>query len=60
VVVENFRPGVMDRLGLGFEMLKQVNPQLVYCAISGCGQNGPSAILQPMIKSCKDFPEPCP
>jgi formyl-CoA transferase len=41
VVVENFRPGVMDRLGLGFEMLKQVNPQLVYCAISGYGQNGP-------------------
>ena len=35
VVVENFRPRVMDRLGLGFEMLKQVNPQLVYCAISG-------------------------
>ena len=41
VVVENFRPGVMDRLGLGFEMLRQVNPQLVYCAISGYGQNGP-------------------
>lgn len=41
VVVENFRPGVMDRLGLGYEALKQVNPKLVYCAISGFGQSGP-------------------
>ena len=41
VVVENFRPGVMDRLGVGFDVLKQDNPKLVYCAISGFGQNGP-------------------
>ena len=41
VVVENFRPGVMERLGLGFEKLKEINPSLVYCAISGFGQNGP-------------------
>lgn len=41
VVVENFRPGVMDRLGLGFEALKEDNPQLIYCAISGFGQDGP-------------------
>ena len=41
VVVENFRPGVMERLGLGFERLKEVSPSLVYCAISGFGQNGP-------------------
>jgi len=41
VLVENFRPGVMDRLGLGFEVLKEENPNLVYCAISGFGQNGP-------------------
>lgn len=41
VVVENFRPGVMDRLGVGFEMLKRDNPTLVYCAISGFGQDGP-------------------
>lgn len=43
VVVENFRPGVMQRLGLGFETLRDVNPNLVYCAISGFGQDGPLA-----------------
>ncbi|WP_299044981.1 CoA transferase [uncultured Tateyamaria sp.] len=41
VVVENFRPGVMDRLGLGYEALKQHKPDLIYCAISGFGQDGP-------------------
>jgi formyl-CoA transferase len=41
VLVENFRPGVMDRLGLGWEALRVVNPQLIYCAISGFGQDGP-------------------
>ncbi|WP_454457465.1 CaiB/BaiF CoA transferase family protein [Thauera phenylacetica] len=41
VLVENFRPGVMDRLGLGYEILKKANPKLVYCAISGFGQGGP-------------------
>lgn len=41
VVVENFRPGVMDRLGVGFEVLKADNPKLIYCAISGFGQDGP-------------------
>jgi formyl-CoA transferase len=41
VVVENFRPGVMDRLGLGFKTLVQDNPTLIYCAISGFGQDGP-------------------
>lgn len=41
VVVENFRPGVMDRLGLGYAELLQENPGLVYCAISGFGQTGP-------------------
>jgi crotonobetainyl-CoA:carnitine CoA-transferase CaiB-like acyl-CoA transferase len=40
-VVENFRPGVMDRLGLGYDALKAVKPGLVYCAISGFGQDGP-------------------
>jgi len=40
-LVENFRPGVMDRLGLGYEALKAIRPGLVYCAISGFGQTGP-------------------
>jgi CoA:oxalate CoA-transferase len=40
-LVENFRPGVMDRLGLGYERLKEVRPDIVYCAISGFGQTGP-------------------
>ena len=43
VLVENFRPGVMARLGLGYEALKAANPRLVYCAISGFGQTGPWA-----------------
>jgi crotonobetainyl-CoA:carnitine CoA-transferase CaiB-like acyl-CoA transferase len=41
VVVENFRPGVMDRLGLGYAALKKIKPDIVYCAISGFGQDGP-------------------
>jgi crotonobetainyl-CoA:carnitine CoA-transferase CaiB-like acyl-CoA transferase len=41
VVMENFRAGVMDRLGLGYAALSDVNPRLIYCAISGFGQTGP-------------------
>ena len=41
VIVENFRPGVMARLGLDYETLKEVNPRIIYCAISGFGQDGP-------------------
>jgi formyl-CoA transferase len=41
VVLENFRPGVMDRLGIGYETLKQVNPALIYCSITGFSQDGP-------------------
>jgi CoA:oxalate CoA-transferase len=44
VVIENFRPGVMTRLGLDYPVLAKVNPSLVYCAISGFGQDGPLAM----------------
>jgi formyl-CoA transferase len=40
-LIENFRPGVMDRLGLGFEVCKATKDPIVYCAISGFGQQGP-------------------
>ncbi|HEV7477204.1 MAG TPA: CoA transferase, partial [Burkholderiales bacterium] len=41
VVLENFRPGVMNRLGLGYEVLKNQKPEIVYCSISAFGQEGP-------------------
>ena len=43
ILVENFRPGVMDRLGLGYEALREINPRLIYCSISGYGQSGADA-----------------
>jgi CoA:oxalate CoA-transferase len=45
VLVENFRPGVMRRFGLDYEALRPIKPDLIYCAISGYGQTGPSAAL---------------
>lgn len=41
VVLESFRPGVLDRLGVGYQRLREENPRLVYCAITGYGQDGP-------------------
>ncbi len=41
VVVENFRPGTMDRMGLGYQHLQPLNPRLIYCSISGFGSDGP-------------------
>jgi alpha-methylacyl-CoA racemase len=41
VVLESFRPGVLDRLGVGYERMREVNPGIVYCAITGYGQTGP-------------------
>jgi len=43
VVVENFRPGVMDKLGFSYEKICKINPKIIYCAISGFGQTGPDA-----------------
>ncbi|MCI0570497.1 MAG: CoA transferase [Myxococcaceae bacterium] len=44
VLVESFRPGVMDRLGVGWDVLRRENPRLVYCAITGYGQTGPDRL----------------
>jgi len=41
VILEQFRPGVMDRLGIGYDVLKEINSKLIYCAITGYGQTGP-------------------
>jgi crotonobetainyl-CoA:carnitine CoA-transferase CaiB-like acyl-CoA transferase len=44
VVMENFRPGVMDRLGIGYEALAEVNPRLIFCSVSAFGQTGPDRL----------------
>ena len=44
VIIEQFRPGVMARLGLGYEQVQRLNPDIIYCSISGYGQTGPKAL----------------
>jgi crotonobetainyl-CoA:carnitine CoA-transferase CaiB-like acyl-CoA transferase len=44
ILVENYRPDVMDRLGLGYSLLSQINPRLIYCSISGFGKTGPYSL----------------
>ena len=58
LVVENFRPGVMQRLALSYEVLSKINPRLVYCAMSGYGQSGPSSdrpAYAPVIHAASGF-----
>ena len=58
VLVENYRPGVMQRLGLDYPSLSAANPRLVYCAISGYGQTGPSAYLAayaPVVQAASGY-----
>jgi CoA:oxalate CoA-transferase len=43
IVIENFRPGVMNRLGIGYEVISKLNPKIIFCAISGFGSTGPDA-----------------
>lgn len=43
ILIEGYRPGVMDRLGLGYDALRQINPRLIYCALTGYGKSGPLA-----------------
>jgi crotonobetainyl-CoA:carnitine CoA-transferase CaiB-like acyl-CoA transferase len=58
VLVENFRPGVMQRFGLDYATLAKVNPRLIYCSISGYGQTGPKALFPayaPVIHAASGF-----
>ena len=44
VIVENYKPGTADKLGIGYDTIKAINPRIVYCSISGFGQTGPYAV----------------
>ena len=55
VLLEGFRPGVMDRLGLGYAALKAVNPRLIYCAITGYGVDGPKAAMEAQLPGRRPF-----
>jgi crotonobetainyl-CoA:carnitine CoA-transferase CaiB-like acyl-CoA transferase len=58
VIVENFRPGVMDKLGLGYNVLYKINPNIIMCSISGYGQQGPGATrpaYAPIVQAMTGF-----
>ena len=56
VLLENFRAGVLGRLGYGLGRLHALNPRLVYCAISGFGQTGPMSHAPPTTRSSRASP----
>ena len=56
VLLENFRAGVLGRLGFGWPELRAIRPELVYCAISGFGQTGPMAARPPTTRSSRGSP----
>ena len=61
VFIHNFRPGVMDKLNLGSEALRELNPRLIYAAISGFGKEGPlgkAPAYDPIIQAMLDLPPP--
>ncbi len=69
VLIESFTPGAMDRLGLGYEVARRINPRLIYCSISGFGQTGPyrrlpgyDVVAQAMcgIMLCTGYPDSSP
>lgn len=58
IVIENFRPGTMEKLGLGYASLKESNPRLIYCAVSGFGSHGPyrdRPALDPVIQAMSGY-----
>ena len=60
VFVQNFRPGVIERIGLGYEVLKEINPRLLYVSISGFGEIGPYAqkrVYDPVIQALTGLPD---
>ena len=60
VFVQNFRPGVVDRIGLGYEVLRELNPRLLYVSISGFGEVGPYAqkrVYDPVIQALTGLPD---
>jgi len=58
VIIENFRPGIAEKLGIGYEALKKINPQIIYCSITGFGQRGPNRDVpgwEPLVLSMATY-----